>query len=120
MLTAQPEIKAFYAQNDVMAFGVAAAIQQKGLTGQVLLVGTDGIPQAKKEIAAGNMTATVSERPIDRREPRACTRRSGCSTGKAVPGWIDVPAFIIDERNVVSTRTACRSGATRTVRRVRR
>jgi ABC-type sugar transport system substrate-binding protein len=99
MLTANPEIKAFYAQNDVMAFGVAAAIQQKGLTGQVLLVGTDGIPQAKKEIAAGNMTATVSERPITE-GATGVHAALWLLDGKAVPGWIDVPAFIIDEQNV--------------------
>ena len=54
MLTANPDIKAFYSQNDGMASGVAAAIAAKNLTGKVLLVGTDGIPQAKKEIQAGN------------------------------------------------------------------
>lgn len=99
MLTANPDIKAFYSQNDGMAFGVAAAIAAKNLTGKVLLVGTDGIPQAKKEIQAGNMTATVSEQPVTE-------GASGVGAalwllqGKKVPGWIDVPAFIIDSENV--------------------
>lgn len=99
MLTAHPSIKAFYAQNDVMALGAAAAIKEKGLTGKVLLLGTDGIPQGKKEIAAGNMTATVSERP-------ATEGATGVDTalwllaGRKVPGWVDVPAFIIDKQNV--------------------
>ena len=53
MLTANPDIKAFYSQNDTMAFGVQAAVDAKGLTGKVIIVGTDGIPQAKKQIAAG-------------------------------------------------------------------
>lgn len=35
-----------------MALGVQAAIDAKGLTGKVMLVGTDGIPEAKKQIAA--------------------------------------------------------------------
>ncbi|MDQ0620518.1 sugar ABC transporter substrate-binding protein [Arthrobacter globiformis] len=99
MLTANPDIKAFYSQNDGMALGVAAAIAAKNLTGKVLLVGTDGIPQAKKEIQAGNMTATVSEQPTTE-------GASGVDTalwllaGKKVPGWVDVPAFIIDSKNV--------------------
>lgn len=99
MLTANPDIKAFYAQNDVMAFGVAAAIKGKGLTGQVLLVGTDGIPQAKKEIAAGTMTATVSERPTTE-GAAGVDAALWLLGGSKVPGWIDVPAFVIDQQNV--------------------
>lgn len=99
MLTANPDLKAFYVQNDGMALGVQSAIADKGLTGKVVLVGTDGIPQAKKEIAAGNITATVSERPTTEGE-------SGVKValwllaGKTVPAWVDVPAFVIDKSNV--------------------
>jgi len=99
MLTAHPGIKAFYAQNDVMAFGVAAAVKAKGLTGQVLLVGTDGIPQAKKEIVAGNMTATVSERPTTEGAAGVDTAL-WLLAGAKVPGWVDVPAFVVDKQNV--------------------
>ena len=99
MLTANPNIKAFYSQNDGMALGVQAAIAAKGLTGEVLLVGTDGIPQAKKQIAAGDSTATVSELP-------STEGKTGVDValwllaGEEVPGWVDVPAFIIDADNV--------------------
>ncbi len=99
MLTANPDIAAFYVQNDGMAFGVATAIERAGKTGQILLVGTDGIPQAKKEIQDGNLTATVSQKP-------GIEGAAGVDAGlwllagKQVPGWIEVPAFIIDEENV--------------------
>lgn len=99
MLTADPTIKAFYCQNDVMAFGVAAALEEKGLTDSVILVGTDGIPQAKKEIMAGRMTATVSEAPVS--EGIAGVKAAlWLLEGKELPGWVEVPAFIIDESNV--------------------
>lgn len=99
MLTANPDIKAFYSQNDGMALGVEAAIAAKGLTGKVLLVGTDGIPQAKKEITDGNITATVSERPTT--EGAAGVKVAlWLLAGKQVPGWVDVPAFIVDKKNV--------------------
>jgi ABC-type sugar transport system substrate-binding protein len=99
MLTANPDIKAFYSQNDGMGLGVQSAIDAKGLTGKVMLVGTDGIPQAKKEIAAGKYTATVSERP-------STEGATGVDTalwlldGQKVPGWVDVPAFVVDKTNV--------------------
>lgn len=99
MLTANPDIKAFYSQNDTMAFGVRAAVAAKGLTGKVLIVGTDGIPQAKKEIQAGDLTATVSELPTT--EGGAGVKAAlWLSAGKTVPGWVDVPAFVIDKDNV--------------------
>jgi ABC-type sugar transport system substrate-binding protein len=99
MLTANPDITAFYSQNDTMAFGVQAAVDAKGLTGKVAIVGTDGIPQAKKQIAAGTYTATVSERPTT--EGAAGVRAAlWLLDGKTVPGWVDVPAFIVDKNNV--------------------
>lgn len=99
MLTANPNIAAFYVQNDGMAFGVATAIERAGKTGQILLVGTDGIPQAKTEIQDGNLTATVSQKP-------GVEGAAGVDAGlwllagQEVPAWIEVPAFIIDSENV--------------------
>ena len=104
MLTANPDIKAFYSQNDGMAFGVQAAIDAKGLTGQVILVGTDGIPQAKKEITDGNMTATVSEKPTTE-GATGVQVALWMLAGEEVPAWVDVPAFVIDESNVADYPT---------------
>lgn len=105
MLTANPDIKAFYVQNDGMALGVQAAIDAKGKTGQVILVGTDGIPQAKKEIADGDgYTATVSERPTTEGEAGVKVAL-WLLAGQKVPGWVDVPAFIIDDSNVAEYPT---------------
>jgi ABC-type sugar transport system substrate-binding protein len=104
MLTANPDIKAFYSQNDSMALGVQSAIDAKGLTGKVLLVGTDGIPQAKKEIGAGKITATVSERPVS--EGAAGVQAAlWLLDGQKVPGWVDVPAFVVDKSNVSEFQT---------------
>ena len=99
MLTANPDIKAFYSQNDGMALGVQAAIDAKGLTGKVMLVGTDGIPEAKKQIAAGSYTATVSERPTTEASTGVDVAL-WLLAGKKVPGWVDVPAFVVDSTNV--------------------
>jgi ABC-type sugar transport system substrate-binding protein len=104
MLTANPDIKAFYSQNDTMAFGVQAANDAKGLTGKVIVVGTDGIPQAKKQIAAGTYTATVSERPTTEGAAGVQTAL-WLLDGKQVPGWVDVPGFIVDKNNVADYAT---------------
>ncbi len=99
MLTANPDLKAFYSQNDGMALGVQSAISAKGLTGKVILVGTDGIPQAKKLIAAGTYTATVSERPTSEGAAGVQTAL-WLLDGQKVPAWVDVPAFVVDKANV--------------------
>jgi ABC-type sugar transport system substrate-binding protein len=99
MLTANPDIKAFYVQNDGMAFGVATAVERAGKTGDILVVGTDGIPQAKTEIANGRMTATVSQKP-NQEGAAGVDVGLWLLAGKEVPGWIEVPAFIVDSSNV--------------------
>jgi ABC-type sugar transport system substrate-binding protein len=104
MLTANPNIKAFYSQNDGMALGVQAAIAAKGLTGEVILVGTDGIPQAKKQIESGGFTATVSELPTTEGSTGVDVAL-WLMAGEEVPGWVDVPAFIIDSENVAEYPT---------------
>ena len=48
-----------------MAMGVAQAVANAGKTGKVLVVGTDGIPEARKMVEAGQMTATVAQNPAD-------------------------------------------------------
>jgi ribose transport system substrate-binding protein len=99
MLTANPDLKAFYVQNDGMALGVATAVERAGKTGDVLIVGTDGIPQAKTEIQNGRITATVSQKP-GQEGAAGVDVGLWLLAGETVPGWIEVPAFIIDSENV--------------------
>lgn len=64
VLQRNPNLKAFYCANDTMAMGVAQAVANAGKTGAVLVVGTDGIPEARKMVEAGQMTATVAQNPV--------------------------------------------------------
>lgn len=63
MLSRNPNIKAFYAANDTMAMGVAQAVINAGKQGKILVVGTDGVPEAKKMVSEGKLTATVAQDP---------------------------------------------------------
>lgn len=65
VLQRNPNLKAFYCANDTMAMGVAQAVANAGKTGKVLVVGTDGIPEARKMVDTGQMTATVAQNPAD-------------------------------------------------------
>lgn len=63
LLEAYPDLRAFYCNNDVMAMGVLEAVTDAGRTGEVLVIGTDGIPRAREAIRLGTMAATVDSSP---------------------------------------------------------
>jgi D-allose transport system substrate-binding protein len=58
-----PDLAAFYCCNDTMALGAVQAVQNLGKGGKIIIVGTDGIPEAIKAIEAGRLTATVAQDP---------------------------------------------------------
>lgn len=65
VLSRNPNVKAFYAANDTMAMGVAQAVINAGKLNSILVVGTDGIPEARKMVVEGKLTATVAQNPAE-------------------------------------------------------
>ncbi|MBV8899374.1 MAG: substrate-binding domain-containing protein, partial [Verrucomicrobia bacterium] len=63
ILQTNPNLAAFYCANDTMALGAMQAVQNVGKAGKVMVVGTDGDPEAVKMVAAGRMAATVAQDP---------------------------------------------------------
>lgn len=62
-LTREPNLNIVYAANDTMALGAAAAVRQAKKTKDILVIGVDGVPDARKAILAGNLTASVAQLP---------------------------------------------------------
>jgi len=58
------DLAAVFAENDQMALGAAAAIDEHGLTGQILVFGFDGNDDAVDAIRAGSMHGTVAQDPF--------------------------------------------------------
>jgi D-allose transport system substrate-binding protein len=63
ILQGNADLQAFYCANDTMALGAMQAVQNLGKAGKVLIVGTDGVPEAIKMVDAGRLTATVAQDP---------------------------------------------------------
>jgi len=63
IISQYPDLKAFYCANDTMALGVQEAVENAGLADQIMVVGTDGIPDAFTSVAEGRMSATVAQDP---------------------------------------------------------
>jgi D-allose transport system substrate-binding protein len=82
-LTKTPDLDAVFAANDVMALGAVEAIRAAGKTNQVIVVGVDGVPDARKAIVAGRMTASITQLPylIGKRSVELATEsvRGECS-----------------------------------------
>jgi D-allose transport system substrate-binding protein len=62
-LTRTPDLNVVYAANDMMALGAIEAIRAAGKSNQVQVIGVDGVPDARKTILAGKMTASVAQLP---------------------------------------------------------
>lgn len=63
VLTAHPDLRGIYCANDTMALGAVEAVIAAGKGGQVVIIGTDGIKDARDAIMAGRLSATVAQLP---------------------------------------------------------
>lgn len=99
ILRQNPDLIGLYANNDGMALGVVEAVVNADKLKQVAIVGTDGIREAKKSIADGEMKATAAEFPFDEGQlgVQVALRLLGC---QAIPPWVVSPQAVITAGNV--------------------
>lgn len=64
LLQAHPDVQAVFAHNDEMALGAIEALKAAGKK-DVIVVGFDATDDARKAVAAGEMTATVAQKPAE-------------------------------------------------------
>ncbi len=62
MITAHPDLKGVMAQNDSIAEGVLAVLNERGMR-DIPVVGVDGLPDGLRSVLAGQMLATHSSLP---------------------------------------------------------
>lgn len=63
-LAAYTDLSAVFCENDQMALGAAAAIDEAGKTGEILVYGFDGNDDAVAAILEGRMGGTVAQNPF--------------------------------------------------------
>jgi D-allose transport system substrate-binding protein len=63
MIRRFPNLKAIYCANDTMALGAQQAVVNAKKEGKIIVVGTDGAPEAVDAVKAGKMAATVAQDP---------------------------------------------------------
>jgi ABC-type sugar transport system substrate-binding protein len=105
ILHAHPQISGFFAVNDLMALGVADAMRSSGRTGDVAIIGVDGIPEALDAVRAGSISATVSQYPyvMGQMAVEACV---ATARGARVPASVDAPVAVVTSGNVARADAA--------------
>jgi len=95
IMRANPDVQAFYANNDTMALGVAEAVANAGREGEVVVVGTDGVPDAIRSIREGSMSATVASFPYE-------MGRTALEVAIRLLEGQDVPATIVSQQELIT------------------
>ncbi|MCG5212596.1 sugar ABC transporter substrate-binding protein [Streptosporangium sp. KLBMP 9127] len=104
VMTANPDVKGVYMQSSFALSGTLQVLKQRGVLvppddpKHVFVISNDGIPQELKEIAAGNIDATVSQ-PADQYAKYALEYATAAIGGKKFqPGPTDHDSTIIQVR----------------------
>jgi ribose transport system substrate-binding protein len=99
ILRAHPRLSGFFAVNDEMALGVADAVRSAGKTGDVAIIGVDGISEVLDAVRAGSISATVSQYPyvMGRMAVEACV---AAKRGVRLPSKVDSPIAVVTKANV--------------------
>lgn len=95
IITQHPNIKGFYCNNDIMALGVAEAVNKAGRLGKIIIIGTDGIRPAYDSIRAGELTGTVDSFPF-------ATGNVAVETALRLLGGQVVPRVVFSPQNLVT------------------
>ena len=99
ILRTHPRLSGIFAANDLMALGVVDAVRDSGKSGQVKIVGLDGITEALDAVRQGSMSATVSQYPylMGVMAVEACV---AAVHGARLPPRVDAPIALVTKASV--------------------
>ncbi|PWJ27424.1 allose-binding protein [Branchiibius hedensis] len=99
LITAQPNLKAFFVANDDMGLGVAKAIANANKKGQIKVISVDGIKDGLEGVKSGDISAVVAQYPfvIGQMGAEAC---KAAHEGKTLPTKVTAPVQVVTSANV--------------------
>ncbi len=98
ILTANPNLMAVFASNDNMALGVVEAVRNARKLDEIFIVGFDGNPNAAEAILAGDLEASVAQRPYNMGQ-MGVEYVLKLAAGEAIPEEIDTGAVLVTPEN---------------------
>lgn len=99
VLQGNTDLGAFFCVNDPSAIGCVQAIEAAGRTGNVLVYGVDGAPEAKQAIEEGKMSGTGAQSPVNLGKI-AIEKAYAVLKGEKIDKDTIVETFIINAGNV--------------------
>jgi ribose transport system substrate-binding protein len=99
ILQGNPNVRAIFAANDGMGLGAVEAIEAAGLSGQVIVVSVDAIPEAIEAVEAGRLAGTVAQYP-DEMAYLAIEALIKVIEGRPVAPFIESPVVLITSENL--------------------
>lgn len=101
LLQANPNVKGIIAGNDTMALGAVAAVDAAGKTGEIIIAGFDGSPDAVQAIKDGKMLATGLQPAVQIAELAVEQADSFIRTGETgQPEKQSIDCVLLDASNV--------------------
>lgn len=98
LLQAHRDLAAVFASNDLMALGALEAVAAAGRAGTIKILGFDATDEARKEIAAGRLEASVAQNPTAMGR-LAVTKALEAIRGATLPKSIPVSIELITRAN---------------------
>ncbi|MEI6372846.1 MAG: substrate-binding domain-containing protein [Actinomycetes bacterium] len=97
-LTKYPDLNGIFAIDGTNAQGAAAALQAKGLTGKVALVGYDAYPDNVKLVKDGVITSLIAQVPADEaKQAIDAVADALCGNTAGIQKEVVIPNFTIDK-----------------------
>jgi ABC-type sugar transport system substrate-binding protein len=96
ILQGNPDVKAIFAANDTMGLGALEAIDAAGLSGQVVVVSVDAIPEALDAVREGRLAGTVAQYP-DEMAWLAVEAMIKVAEGRPIAPFIESPVRVITQ-----------------------
>jgi ABC-type sugar transport system substrate-binding protein len=101
ILQGNPNVKAIFAANDGMGLGAVEAVEAAGLSGQVVVLSVDAIPEAVEAVKAGRLAGTVAQYP-DEMAVLAVEAMRKVIAGRPVAPFIESPVVLITAENAAT------------------
>jgi len=105
IVTAHPDLEAFFCINDPSALGAAAAIRAANKTGKIQVYSIDASPDGKKALLDGEFTAVAAQVPIQIAR-NSFQEALDLLAGKPVKKSLLLPSHLVDKAEAEETVNA--------------
>jgi ribose transport system substrate-binding protein len=98
-LSANPDLRVIYANNDDLADGAITALEEAGGVGDMIITGFDGTSGGVENIRQGEQSMTIALRPY-RWGQLGLETMVKALDGEEVPPLVEISTILIDDKNI--------------------